>query len=101
MQKVRKKRKHKRLLELSTFMPVQFYLLCKLMEVKPQAVIYEFMCNTGMEKYGLGDIQRDKAMEYFIHCGDGQHYYTEDDSRKIFKEMEAIGSLFQTKETLN
>jgi hypothetical protein len=94
MAKTIHRRKSKRHFEFSSVMPVQFHLLCKLMEVEPRQVIYDFMCNAGMEGYGLGDKQRATAMEYFINCGYGQHFYSEDDIRKIFKEMESIGSLF-------
>src|SRR5690606_8981662 len=71
-----------------------FQLLCKLAEVEPQKVLYDFMCNAGMESYGLGDTQRNAAMEYFIQCGYGQHYYTLEDMRKMMKELESISGLF-------
>ena len=64
------------------------------MEVEPHEVVRDFMCNIGMENYGLGEQQRLQAMEYFIGCGYGQDFYIEADLRKIMKEMEAISSLF-------
>jgi len=84
----------KRHFEYSSIMPWQFHLLCKLLEVEPHKVIYDFLCNAGMEGYGLGETQRAKAMEYIISCGYGQDFYTEEDIRKIMKEMESISSLF-------
>lgn len=75
-------------------LPWQFYLLCKLMEVQPRQVIYDFLCNAGMEGYGLGEVERAKAADYFLSCGYGQQYYTPDDIRRILKEMESIGALF-------
>lgn len=68
-------------------------LLCKLMKVQPRQVLYDFMCNAGMEEYGLGDAQRTKAMEYFLSCGYGKHY-TEENTRKIFKELDCITTLY-------
>ncbi len=52
------------------------------------------MCNAGMESYGLGEEHRQKAMEYFLQCGYGQHYYTPEDMQQLFKEMESIASLY-------
>ena len=94
MAKSVQKKRSKRHLEFSSIMPVQFHLLCKLMEVEHRKVIYDFMSDAGMESYGLGDTQRAKAMEYLIDCGYGEHHYTQEATRQIFKEMESISSLF-------
>ena len=82
------------MLEFSCHMPLQFHMLCKLTQIEPRKIPYDFMCNVGMETYGLGDQQRYKAMEYDLQCGYGQNHYTLDDMRRIFKEMEAISGLF-------
>lgn len=94
MAKSVQRKKSKRHLEFSTIMPIQFHLLCKLLEVEPRKVIYDFMCNAGMEGYGLGESQRAKAAEYILSCGYGQEHYTEEDIRKLLKEMESISTLF-------
>ena len=94
MRKQVNKKRSERYLEYRAMMPWQFLLLCKLTNMKPQKVIYDFMCNVGMEGYGLGEAQRAKAMEYFLSCGYGQDYYTEEDIRKLLKEMESISTLF-------
>lgn len=89
-QKLRFKRK----LEYSFLISNHFHLLCNLIQVEPEKVLNDFMDNVGMESFALGDMQRAKAMEYFLSCGYGLDHYTEEDLRKIFKEMESIGSLF-------
>ncbi len=89
-----KKKKSDRIFEFSCIIPYQFDLLCKLAEVDPHKVLYEFMANVGMESFGLGDEYHQKAMEYFLACGYGQHYYTPEDMRRIFKEMESISGLY-------
>lgn len=96
MQREKTPNKGKRYLKTYGFMPWQFHLLCKLTGKEPEKVLYDFMCNVGMEGYGLGEVQRAKAMEYFLSCGYGQDYYTEEDIRKILKEMESISGLFPT-----
>lgn len=72
MKKQPHRKRSKRYLEYSSMMLWQFHLLCKLTEKKPQDILHDFMCNVGMEGYGLGEIQRAKAMEYFLSCGYGQ-----------------------------
>ena len=94
MKKQNTKKKNERSLEYRTMMPWQFLLLCKLTNTKPEKILHDFMCNVGMEGYGLGEVQRAKAMEYFISCGYGQDFYTVEDIRKIGKEMESISTLF-------
>lgn len=98
MARINKKDIEKRLLEYSTIMPAQFYLLCKLIEKEPEIILHDFMHNVGMESLGLGDAQKVKAKEYFISCGYGQDFYTADDLQRIFKEMDAIGSLYPRKD---
>ncbi|TXJ22830.1 MAG: hypothetical protein E6Q24_20095 [Chitinophagaceae bacterium] len=97
MTKINKKDIERRLLEYSTIIPSQFYLLCKLIEKEPGDILYDFMNNVGMESLGLRDTQKTNAREYFISCEYGQDFYTEDDLRKIFKEMDSMGSLYPGK----
>lgn len=94
MAKTVQRKRNKRHIEFSTMMPWQFYLLCKLLKVEPRKVIYDFLCNAGMEGYGMGETQRAKATKCIISCRYGQDFYTEEDIRRILKEMESISTLF-------
>jgi hypothetical protein len=76
--------------------PYQFLLLCRLLDMPPQNVLYEFMCNAGFESYGRGQEQKAKAMEYFISCRYGQKFLVEDDVRLLFKELDSIAYLSPT-----
>lgn len=82
--------------EFKFFLPYQFLLLCKLMEVTPDQMLSDFMDNLSCGSWRREG--RDKAKEllvqYFIEHGYGQDHYTLDDIRTIFKEMDAIGLLF-------
>ncbi len=77
-------------------LPQQFLLLCKLMDITPREVVLDFMDNLACRSWKREG--RDRAKEhlvnYFIAHGYGQHHYSEDDIRKIFAEMDALGSLF-------
>ena len=42
------------------------------------------------------DNEKEQLINYFIAHGYGQHNYSEEDIRKIFKEMDALGMLFPT-----
>lgn len=101
MQREKTPKRGKRYLKTYGIMPWQFHLLCKLTEKNPEDILYDFMCNVGMEGYGLGEVQRVKAMEYFLSCGYGQDYFTIEDIQKIFKEMESISTLFPNNGKMN
>ena len=83
-----------RKIHYSSFAPLQFVYLCKLTDVHPHTVIYDFMKNVAMKNRDMEEHQRFQAMEYFIKCGYGQQHYTEQEIRRIMKEMEALSSLF-------
>lgn len=77
-------------------LPYQFLLLCKLIEVPPRVLLLDFMDNLscGSWKRKGRDQAKEKLIEYFLEHGYGQDYYTPEDIRKIFREMDAVGLLF-------
>lgn len=83
-----------RSVRLSTRMPYQFYTLCKLIEINPTEILLDFMRNVGMDYQSMGELQRTKAMEYFMSCKYGHSHYSEEEMKKIFKEMECLVALF-------
>ncbi|MBS1598418.1 MAG: hypothetical protein JST75_09330 [Bacteroidetes bacterium] len=76
--------------------PIQFMLICKLLQTEPMKILHDFMVNSSGDSWRRSDDdeQRSKAVEYFIQCGYGQHYYSEQDIRRMFEELHAIGSLW-------
>ncbi len=82
--------------EYKFYLPYQFLLVCKLMNVPPETVLINFMdtIDCGSWKREGGEIQRQLLIEYFIACGYGKEYYTEQDIRKSFEELDAIGKLW-------
>lgn len=81
-------------IRLSTRMPYQFYMLCKLIEIDPTEILIDFMRNIGMDYRSTGELQRTKAMEYFISCKYGHSHYSEEEMKIMFKEMESLVALF-------
>jgi hypothetical protein len=82
--------------EFSFMLPYQFLLLCRLMDVTPETVIRDFTNNLSCgswEREGR-DLAKEHLKNYFIAHGYGQHLYTEEDIREMFKEMDALGLLF-------
>jgi hypothetical protein len=77
-------------------LPWQFVYLCKLTDVTPREVLDRFMNDLGQEswKRNANDAVRQALIDYFILCGYGQKFYTEPDLRLMFKELDAIGSLW-------
>lgn len=83
-------------LELSFILPYQFLLLCKLVDETPEKIIRDFTDNLscGSWRREGRDRAKEHLVNYFVAHGYGQQYYTEDDLRQMFKEMDALGSLF-------
>lgn len=52
--------------EFSFILPVQFLLLCRLLQVEPRKVLYQFMCDLAHESYATGSEQKD--------CSEGLFY---------------------------
>ncbi len=75
-------------------LPYQFLLLCKLMDITPEEMIRDFAGNLACENEKGEEKANEHLVNYFIACGYGQHHYSEDDIREMFKEMDALGLLF-------
>ena len=82
--------------EIRFTLPWQFLYLCKLTGVTPHDVLDQFMNNLGQEswKRSPNDGVRQTAIDYFIQCGYGQDFYNQEDLRSMFRELDAIGSLW-------
>jgi hypothetical protein len=82
--------------EFRFVLPNQFLLLCKLMNMTPEDMIQDFMDNLSCSSWKRADRDKAKAylIDYFVTHGYGQSHYTEKDIREMFKEMDALGSLF-------
>ncbi len=82
--------------EFKFIVPYQTLLLCRLTEVTPRMLILDFLENI---HYG-GHKRQDKTpartllADYFIAQGYGSEYYSENDIRQMFAEMDALSSLF-------
>jgi hypothetical protein len=76
------------------WMPYQFLLLCKLMNTTPKDVLLNFMdtldCGS-WKREETSNKARQLLMDYFIECGYGKDFYTVEDRRKMFEEMNAAG----------
>ena len=88
--------KYDRYANFKIILPYQFLLLCKLMDVTPETVVLDFLCNLncGSGKREGRDNAKAKLIEYFIEHDYGQHRYSKEDIQQVFKEMDAIGLLF-------
>ena len=81
---------------LRLILPWQFLFMCKLTDVTPDTVINQFMNDLGHENWKRreNDAIRQTLVDYFILSGYGQKWYTEQEIRQMFKELDAIGSLW-------
>ncbi|WP_156522633.1 hypothetical protein [Arachidicoccus ginsenosidimutans] len=84
---------YSRYVEWEDILPYSFLLIAKLVNVPPDDLVTDFMDNLscGSWKREGRDKAKEKLVDYFIAHGYGQDYYTEDDIRTMFKELDAIG----------
>jgi hypothetical protein len=94
---------YSRLAKFKFCLPYQFLLWCKLFGVTPRQVLIEFMDDADLGSWKREGNQqvREKLIEYFIERGYGKDYYSEDEIRQIFKELDGIGMLFPEKGKMN
>ena len=76
--------------------PDQFLMLCRLMDTPPRKVMLDFMDNLACASWRREgrDLAKSHLINYFITHGYGQHHYTEEEIREMFKQMDAMGMLF-------
>ena len=82
--------------EFNFTLPQQFLLLCKLVSVPPRQMLVDFMDNIscGSWKRTGRDAAKEKLIDYFLEHGYGNQYYSPEEIRSIFKELDAIGMLY-------
>ncbi|MBS1597311.1 MAG: hypothetical protein JST75_03740 [Bacteroidetes bacterium] len=91
-----KKQKFDKHCNVGLTIPAPFLLLCKLMDVQPETLLNDFMDNLSCASRNRDsrDYAKEKLIDYFIEHGYGQHYYSVQDIRQMFREMDAVGLLF-------
>jgi len=80
--------------ELSFIMPLQFLLICRLLQVEPRKVLYKFMCDLAHESYANGSDQKIAAKDYFMSCGYVLELYTDAEIEQMFDELDNIAALW-------
>jgi hypothetical protein len=80
--------------EFTIDLPLQFWLICKLLQVPPAKVLIEFMKNLGREPDAIEETRKNTAMYYFMSCQYGQEHLTEKDIHQLFMELDAIAALW-------
>lgn len=76
--------------------PIGFLNLCKLFDITPEEILKDFTDNLSCgswKRQGRDDAKK-KLIEYVIEHGYGQAYYSIEEIRQVFKEMDALGMLF-------
>ncbi len=84
--------------EFKFVLPYPFLLLCRLVDKTPEDIIRDFADNLSCgswKREGKG-LAKEHLINYFVEYGYGQHHYSSEDIRQMFKEMDALGSLFPT-----
>lgn len=87
---------YERRAQFSFILPHPFLALCRLTDTTPEQLLSDFMDNLSHRSWKREGREKAKEhiVEYFLAHGYGQHHYAAEEIRQIFREMEALGSLF-------
>jgi hypothetical protein len=85
-----------RVQEFRFHLPYAFLLLCKIWDITPEEIIYDFIENISHanHKRKVSELAKPHLQEYIIEMGYGQGRYQIDQIKAMFKEVEAIGMLW-------
>ena len=77
-------------------LPLQFFMICKLVDIPPQEMLTDFMENLafGSWKREGREKARQLILEYFIAHGYGNEHFSADQIKNLFSELDAIALLF-------
>ena len=77
-------------------LPLQFLMICKLVNISPQEIIADFMDNLafGSWKREGREKARQLIAEYFTAHGYGGETYSEEQLKDLFSELDAMALLF-------
>jgi hypothetical protein len=77
-------------------MPLQFLMLCKLVNTTPQQLITDFMENMAFGSWRREGREhaRQHLATYFIEHGYGHEQYSADELKLMFAELDAMAMLF-------
>jgi hypothetical protein len=87
---------YSRYVEWEGTLPYSFLLIAKLVGVTPHDLVTDFMDNLSSGSWNRQDrdAAKEKLVDYFLAHGYGQAYYTVEDIRTMFGELDAIGRLW-------
>ncbi len=79
-------------------LPWQFLLLSKIAGEDPRRLLIDFMSNLASDNASADGRENARVhlLNYFIANGYGRQYYTEEEIRQVFKELDALAMLWPT-----
>ena len=82
--------------QFSFTLPWQFLLLSKIAGEDPRHLLIDFMNNLAYDNPVANSRENASShlLNYFIASGYGRKYYTEEEIRQVFKELEALAILW-------
>lgn len=81
--------------------PCDVVMMCKLANVAPNDLLSSFLCCLGVEKDEKNPLAAKEAcIDFFIRYGHGSDYYSEDEIRKMFKELAMVNDLWPDNGTM-
>ena len=89
MNKKKRKKPYAQHQEYRFALPVQFMLICRLLQVEPRKVLYQFMCNLAHESYATGTDQKIAARKRAFR----QLFYFFSDDGCVFRRCKLVGAV--------
>jgi hypothetical protein len=81
--------------ELRLRIPCQVIMLCQLMNICPDEILCGFLSCLAVEKNKKNpEVAKQAIIDFFIHYGFGKDYYSEEEIRKMFTELQRVNDLW-------
>jgi hypothetical protein len=83
------------LLELRLRIPCDVVMMCNLMDIKPEHLLRDFLSCLAVENNERNPAKAKQAcIDFFISYGYGSEYYSEEERRQMFTELQRINDLW-------
>lgn len=87
---------------LSLLVPSNFRMLCAILDVQPEKILMDFMQSmTYSVSKDAKEAQRRAARKFFLSRRYGQPVYSKKQIRKMFAELKAIRTTYDSTDTMN
>jgi hypothetical protein len=82
-------------IDLRLRIPCDVVMICKLTGIEPEKLIKDFLTTLALEKSSkVSQAAKDASVEYFVRSSYGNQFYSEDEIRQMFRELQNVQDLW-------